>query len=403
MPFATAPEQKSAFDFGNTAIAFASRSNGELRRAEQLFSLFSYPWLIKYGPVWAEKALKLGLPIKFLIKNTIFAQFCGGEDIAECQGTIQSLARYGIGTILDYSAEGLKNEQGFDETEAEIARTIAKAAGNPDIPFSVFKTTGIARFELLEKISGAAELTPDEQSEWRRAKKRFMHLCQLAAENHVRLFIDAEETWIQPAIDALATEAMQQWNRQECLIYNTLQMYRNDRLDYLVKDIAAAREGKYKVGYKIVRGAYMEKERMRAAAMSYPSPINPDKEATDKAYDDCVELCIKNIDLVSICAGTHNEQSTARLMALMAAQGIDNRDKRVYFSQLLGMSDHISYNLAAVGYNVAKYVPYGPVAKVLPYLTRRAEENSSIRGQAGRELGLIRQEMSRRKQTKKSE
>jgi len=377
--------------FNDTKVAFAHKTNGQLKKARLLFKSFNFPGLLSAGPFLAKAAVALGF--KGVIKNTIFEQFCGGEDIDTCKHTIQHLAASGVGTILDYSVEGEETEAVFDYTGAEIIRTILAAANNSDIPFSVFKTTGIIRFALLEKKSAGTTLSPEEHEEWERGKNRFEQICNAAAENKVRIFVDAEESWIQTAIDSLTEEMMEKFNAHEAIVYNTIQLYRHDRLEYLKHQITGTM---HFLGFKLVRGAYMEKEMARAAQMGYPNPIQPNKQATDHDYNEALKQCIHHIDRVSICAGTHNEESSALLLELMGEKGIEPGDKRVYFSQLLGMSDHISFNLSHLGYNVAKYVPYGPVKAVIPYLTRRARENSSVAGQMGRELALIENELKRR-------
>jgi len=379
-------------DFSNTDIAFRHMSDTQLKKASLLFRSFNYPWLLTAGPGLAKAALALGM--KGFIKSTIFEQFCGGENINECNTTINRLSSSGIGTILDYSVEGEETEAVFDETCAEIIKTIETAAGNAKIPFSVFKTTGIIRFAMLEKKSSGATLSETEQAEWNRGKARFEKICQTASDHDVRLFVDAEESWIQPAIDKLTEKMMTKFNHHKAIIYNTIQLYRHDRLAYLKNQIV---DMTCFLGFKLVRGAYMEKERERAVAMGYENPIQPDKNQTDRDYKEALKHCVHHADRVSICAGTHNEESSQYLMQLMAEKGLQNDDKRIYFSQLLGMSDHISYNLSDAGYNVAKYVPYGPVKAVIPYLTRRAQENSSVAGQVGRELRLISTELKRRK------
>jgi proline dehydrogenase len=379
-------------DFSNTDIAFRHMSDTQLKKASLLFRSFNYPWLLTAGPGLAKAALALGM--KGFIKSTIFEQFCGGENINECNTTINRLSSSGIGTILDYSVEGEETEAVFDETCAEIIKTIETAAGNDKIPFSVFKTTGIIRFAMLEKKSSGATLSETQQAEWNRGKARFEKICQTASERDVRLFVDAEESWIQPAIDKLTEKMMTKFNHHKAIIYNTIQLYRHDRLAYLKNQIV---DMTCFLGFKLVRGAYMEKERERAVAMGYENPIQPDKNQTDRDYNEALKHCVHHADRVSICAGTHNEESSQYLMQLMAEKGLQNDDKRIYFSQLLGMSDHISYNLSDAGYNVAKYVPYGPVKAVIPYLTRRAQENSSVAGQVGRELRLISTELKRRK------
>ncbi|TNE79978.1 MAG: proline dehydrogenase [Bacteroidetes bacterium] len=386
------------FSFNNTEIAFQDKSNSDLKKARLLFSTFNYKWLLKVGPSLARFGLRSGLPVKGLIKDTIFAQFCGGESIRDCAETIERLNHAKIGTILDYSVEGQELETTFDHTCEEIIQTIEKAAEARDsIPFSVFKVTGIAAFNVLKNAAkGAEQLSGKEAEAFERVQARFDKITQKAYERKVRLFIDAEETWIQDTIDRMTEVAAEKFNKEEAIIYNTLQMYRHDRLAYLQQMIDKANQGNYKLGFKLVRGAYMEKERLRAAKLGYPSPIQKDKASSDRDFDAALRLSLSHADTVSICAGTHNEQSCKLLTELMAEKSMHASDKRVYFAQLLGMSDHISYNLAHAGYNVAKYVPYGPVKEVLPYLTRRAEENSSVAGQAGRELSLIEKELKRR-------
>jgi proline dehydrogenase len=378
--------------FSNTEKAFAYKSDSELHKAEWLFRTFNYPWLVKYGPGMAGMAVRFGF--KPLVKNTIFSHFCGGENINECSKTIDSLWSFGVGTILDYSVEGEEEEHVFEATCQEIIKTIEKASGEANIPFSVFKTTGIARFALLEKMQMEASLTAEEQAEWARVQERFRRICMAAAKGKVRIFVDAEESWIQETIDRLTEAMMLEFNREEVIVYNTLQMYRHDRLAYLHQCIETM---DCKLGFKLVRGAYMEKERLRAADKNYSDPIQPDKTASDRDFNAALDVCVKHINRVNICAGTHNEESSLHLVNLMREAGIAPNDERIYFSQLLGMSDHISFNLAAAGYRVAKYVPYGPVSAVMPYLGRRAQENSGMAGQMGRELKLIRTEIARRK------
>lgn len=380
--------------FDNTENAFRAKSNAELRRSFLLFKLIGNPVLVKAGASLGPLGIKLGF--KGLIKSTIFRQFVGGETIEECSRTIAELGKYGIGTILDYSVEGKESEEDFDNCLNETIATILKARGDANIPFCVFKVTGLARFELLEKVSAARVLSSEEDKEWQKVKERVSKICRTAAENDQPIFIDAEESWIQNAIDRLAEENMQSCNKKSAIVYNTFQMYRHDRLLYLKESYEKARSENYFVGAKLVRGAYMEKERKRAQEMHYPSPIQPNKEASDRDYDAALRFCVENIEGIALCAGTHNESSSLLLVELMKEKNIQPGDKRIYFSQLLGMSDHISYNLSLGGYNVAKYVPYGPVKDVLPYLIRRAQENTSVKGQTGRELSLIIKEKKRR-------
>lgn len=387
-------------DFSNTAIAFRAKSDAELRRSYWLFKAIEHPTLVKVGSTLASAALKLHLPIEFLLKKTFFEQFCGGESIEDSKPTIAGLARYGIGTILDYSVEGLATDEGFDETTEELLRAIRLASTDSSLPFCVFKTTGVARFELLEKIAAAQTLSAVEQSEWQRAYQRIDRICSEAHRSKVRIFIDAEDSWIQDAIDRCAGEMMLRYNRERAIVYNTVQMYRHDRTAFLQASVARAETENFFLGIKLVRGAYMEKERARAARIGAPSPIFPTKQATDEAYDHALRYCIEKIGRVSICAGTHNEKSTRLLTELLESSKIERTDTRVYFAQLLGMSDHITYNLADAGFRVGKYVPYGPIRAAFPYLVRRAEENTSIQGQSGRELTLIEAELKRRKHEK---
>lgn len=381
--------------FDNTENAFKSKSNSDLSRSYWLFKMVSNPLLVNFGAKFAPLGLNIGF--KGLIKNTIFKQFVGGETINECDETIAELGKYNIGTILDYSVEGKESEADFDACCKETIETIHKANGNKYIPFSVFKVTGLARFALLEKVSSKEKLSDFETKEYEKVKQRVNVICKEAHLANQALFIDAEESWIQPAIDALADENMLLFNKEKAIVYNTFQLYRKDRLAFLKHTIAQGKANGIHVGAKLVRGAYMEKERARAIEKNYQSPIQDSKENSDSDYNLALEECIKNIDMIVLCAGTHNEKSSLFLVDLLSKYSLSTDDARIYFSQLLGMSDHISYNLALSNYNVAKYVPYGPVKEVLPYLLRRAQENTSVKGQTGRELGLIIKENNRRK------
>jgi proline dehydrogenase len=384
-------------NFGDTEIAFKGKDAKDLQRAYFLFRLVASPTLVNLGSSATNFALQIGLPIKSLVKNTIFKQFCGGETIAECEKCINVLGEQNVGTILDYSLEGKESDTDLDETTQEIIRTILRSANDILIPFSVFKPTGIGRFSVLEKANkGIDDLTEPDKSAYEKLRSRMHLICSEASRCKVPVFIDAEDSWIQDAIDRLAEEMMASYNKEEVIVYTTIQLYRWDRLDYLKKTHQKAKLEGYKVGYKLVRGAYMEKERQRAIELSYVDPIHPNKEATDNDYNLALEYCINNLNEISICAGSHNEKSAHYLVELMRQKGILATDKRIYFAQLLGMSDHISFNLAYAGYNVAKYVPYGPVKEVMPYLMRRAQENTSVAGQTGRELALIVKEMERR-------
>lgn len=342
-------------------------------------------------------ALKLNLPVKGIIKRTIFSQFCGGENITECSQTINQLAKFGIGTILDYSVEGKTKDEDFEATVNEIIATILSAAKHSSIPFAVFKVTGIAEFSILEKANkNVNDLTDSERDGYQKIVTRVDKICKVAFEHKIPVFIDAEESWIQDTIDTICLDMMRKYNRSECIVFNTLQMYRHDRLSFLKEMIVLSKEEGFHYGIKLVRGAYMEKERDRAERFGYSSPIQPDKESSDQDFNLALGHILENIGHLALCAGTHNEKSSLLLTELIHKYGLEKNDKRVYFAQLLGMSDHISYNLSDAGYNVAKYVPYGPVKEVMPYLLRRANENTSVAGQTGRELSLIMKEKKRR-------
>jgi proline dehydrogenase len=331
------------------------------------------------------------------LRGNIFKQFCGGETIVQCGRAVESLGKFNIGTILDYSVEGKENEADFENTKAEIMLTVQEASRSKSIPFSVFKITGIARFELLEKMNDLSPLSSTEKLEWERVEARVDAICAHAAKHKVPIFIDAEDSWIQDAIDRLADSMMARYNTEQAIVYNTIQLYRHDRLAFLKTSHQKAIDQHYFLGVKLVRGAYMEKERTRALSMGYIDPIQPTKEASDRDFDLAVAYCLDNIDRIAVCAGTHNEESSLRLASAIDARKLNRNDKRIFFAQLFGMSDHISYNLANAGFNVAKYLPYGPIREVIPYLIRRAQENTSVKGQTGRELSLIQKEMKRRR------
>jgi proline dehydrogenase len=384
--------------FENTEIAFKSKTDKDLNRAYWLFKIIGSPSMVKFGKSATNFALKINLPINGLIKSTIFHQFCGGETINECDKTTKNLAAFGIGTILDYSVEGKTSSEDFEKTCKEIIATIEKAKNSKDIPFAVFKVTGIAQHHILEKANKLENtLNEKENEQLEQIKSRVERICQKAFENDVAVFIDAEESWIQDTIDRITEEMMLKFNKKKAIIFNTLQMYRHDRIAYLKKSLQFAIENEIHYGIKLVRGAYMEKERARAMEKGYPSPIQKDKNASDSDYNLALEIILDNIQHLALCAGTHNEESSLYLSKLIQDKGISSDDKRIYFAQLLGMSDHISYNLSNAHYNVAKYVPYGPVKEVMPYLLRRADENTSVAGQTSRELALILKEKNRRK------
>jgi proline dehydrogenase len=406
MPAPTLAPPAALPDLGDTRIAFADKSNADLWRAAWIFRIIGNPTVSAIGQALTKGAMALHLPVKGLVKATIFKQFCGGETIAESLRTAEKLARSGIGTILDHSVEGQDDEAALDDTVAEVLRTIAVARERVDIPFCVFKPTGISRTRLLEDVSGGAPLGAAEQAEWQRVLARMDRLCKAAHEAGVPLLVDAEESWLQPAIDGMVDAMMATYNRERPIVYNTVQLYRHDRLAFLKASQAKARAEGYHIGIKLVRGAYMEKERERAAEQGYASPIHADKAAVDRDYDAALVFCLDHVfpatgtpvgsGRIAFMAGTHNEHSCLLLARLMHERGIPHDHPHIYFAQLLGMSDNISYNLAAARYRVAKYVPYGPVREVLPYLIRRAAENTSVKGQTGRELSLILAERRRR-------
>jgi proline dehydrogenase len=388
---------KEKLNFEDTRIAFKYKSNTELNRAYWLFKVISSNFLTKVGPPITNFFLNIGMPVKPLIKATIFKHFCGGETIPECEGTIEKLDSGHVGTILDYSVEGEEEEQVFDFTCEEIIRTLERSAGDERLPISVFKVTGIGRFALLEKLDAKISLTNEEQLEFDQVKVRCEKICQKAYDLGMKIMVDAEESWIQDTIDELALDMMRLFNKERVVVYNTYQMYRHDKLADMKADHLIARNSGFLLGVKMVRGAYMEKERKRAEEMGYPSPIQRDKDATDQDYNDALRYCIEHNEDIGIVCGTHNEESCRLLADLLDENEINHNDPHVYFSQLLGMSDNLSFNLSNAGYNVAKYVPYGPIKAVMPYLFRRAQENTSISGQTTRELDLIVKEKRRRK------
>ena len=388
---------KDVVSYNNTEIAFQSKNDRDLNWAYILFSVMNNPFIVQVGKIFLQFAMMVKLPVRFMIKNTIFKQFCGGETMEESNSKTEYLAKYNVRTILDYSVEGKENDAEFDKSAAIILKTIENAATHKHIPFGVFKMTGMARFDLLQKVTEGQELNDDEQAEFDRIVERVNRICKKGFELNVPVMIDAEESWIQGAVDQICEDMMDRYNKQKAIIFNTVQLYRHDRLAYLNKSIDEARAKGQKYGIKLVRGAYLEKERERAKKKGYQDPTNKTKEDTDRDFDGAIKACIDNIDIVSVVCGTHNEKSCHYLEQLMEEKGLARNDERVYFSQLLGMSDHISFNLSHEGYNVAKYLPFGPVYDVTPYLIRRTEENTSIAGQSSRELSLIKQERTRRK------
>lgn len=387
---------RTMVSFDNTEVAFSGKSDKDLKRSYWLFKVISNPTFVGIGKGLTNFALAIHFPIKWIIKPTIFKQFVGGENIEECSRTVTALGKYQVGTILDYSVEGKESEADFDAGAKEIIATISRAKADKNIPFCVFKVTGLGRFALLEKVTAEIKLSPEEDAEWKRLEQRVDSICAAAREISKPTFIDAEDSWTQGAIDHLADQMMAKYNLEAPIIYNTFQLYRKDRLSFLKMSFDKSEKVKYFLGAKLVRGAYMEKERERAKEMGYPDPIHDTKENTDIDYDLAVRFCIDHVERIGLCAGTHNEGSSKLLADLLDEKKVPHNHPHVFFSQLLGMSDHISFNLAHDGYNVAKYVPYGPVRDVLPYLIRRAQENTSVKGQTGRELNLILKEKERR-------
>ncbi len=398
--------------FDNTEFAFEYKSGEQLKKARFLFSMMGQPWLVKVGSRLAPWLIKAGLPVNGIIRRTIFQQFVGGETLEETSIVAKKLGEYRVQVILDYGVEGKEGEENFDNACEEFIRVINYAATQPNIPFMSVKVTGFARFSLLEKLDGMMhtasgtlmkrylkavdELDQAEKEEWHRVRHRVMRVCETGAAKNVGVFIDAEETWIQDPVDALTIMMMDTFNKESCVVYNTLQHYRYDRLDFLKDSYAAAVERNFILGAKLVRGAYMEKERRRAEEKGYPSPIQPDKESSDRHYNEGVKFCIDHIDRIALVVASHNEYSNLYATQLLLEKGLSLHHPHVHWSQLYGMSDNITFNLAHAGCSVSKYLPFGPIRDVIPYLMRRAQENSSVGGQTGRELGLIKKELKRR-------
>jgi len=383
--------------FDNTQIAFSLKSDTELERAFFLFKMIANEPLVRIGTAVTNFALKASLPVEGLIRATVFDHFCGGVNEDDSLKVVDKLFTKGVSSVLDYSVEGKEEEEQFDAVLEKTLKLIDFAKEKKSIPFAVFKPSGFGRINLYEEVSLGKKLTPAESDEWDRVVARFEKVCKASYDSDVALLIDAEESWMQDSVDNLVEEMMQKYNKEKPIVFNTLQMYRWDRLDYLKKVHEKAKTEGFFIGMKLVRGAYMEKENERAIEKNYPTPICASKEATDENYNASVKYMLDHIDMMSIFEGTHNEESTYYLMDLMEKKGIQSTDNRIWFGQLYGMSDNISYNLADSGYNVAKYLPFGPVKDVMPYLIRRAEENTSVAGQTSRELAMIKAERNRRK------
>jgi proline dehydrogenase len=393
-------------NFRDTSIAFQSHSNASLKRSYWLFKTLASPRLVAMGKMLTLKALQWRLPIKGLIRSTVFKQFCGGETAPECTSVAQRNWTHGVGSILDYSVEGQKDPDAYQQTVEMTIQTLALASKEDALPLGVFKVTGLADTRVLEKVSAGIQLKGEEELAWQQTKERVDQICHFAHEKKVPIMFDAEESWIQPAIDTLAYNAMRAFNQETVIIYNTIQCYRTGRLAHLEKQLQRAKKEGYGLGIKFVRGAYMEKERDRAKEMGYLSPIQPDKASTDLEFNRCVTTMLQSLGgpgsnaKLALMIGSHNEESALIAANLLVQAGWEPQNAPVWFAQLYGMSDHISFNLAHHGFKVAKYLPFGPIEKVMPYLFRRAEENTSVKGQTGRELGLIKAELQRRKNAK---
>lgn len=386
-----------SIDFNNTAIAFSGKTDKQLKKMTRLFQLMNHTWLVNIGSKIGVAALNLNLPfVETTIKHTIFEQFCGGTTLLGCQPSINQLSSQKILTILDYGAEAKTSELDFNGTMNEMIRAIDFGGQNKSVPVISMKITGISRFALLEKIQKGEALTAEEKTEFKNVNKRLDAICYAAHNKKVGVFVDAEESWIQDTIDFLVKKMMKRYNRDQVIIYNTFQMYRHDRLQYLIDSYEEARKDGYLLGAKLVRGAYMEKERARATALNLPSPIQPNKEASDNHYDTAIQFCVEHYEHIGSCNATHNANSCALQAKLIDQKNIKKNHPHLNFCQLYGMSDNLTFNLADAGYNVAKYVPYGPVQDVVPYLIRRAQENSAISGDMNREYGLLVREMKRR-------
>jgi len=382
--------------FQDTQTAFASMSDRDLNRAYRLFNMMKNPALVKLGTAATQFALSLHLPVEGLIRKTVFDHFVGGVTETDCLPVIENMFSRGVSSVLDYSVEGKEDEEHFDQALQMTLKMVGMAKSNPAIPFVVFKPTGFGRLALYEKIGEKQPLSESEQSEWARVVSRFDQVCKSAYDAGVEVLIDGEETWMQDAADDLVEDMMRRYNKEKSVVFNTLQLYRHDRMEYLRVLHERAKIGGFHIGMKLVRGAYMEKERKRATEKGYPSPICRDKAHTDENYNEALHYMMAHLDQMAIFAGTHNEESSYLLMRLMEEKNIAHNDPRIWFGQLYGMSDNISFNLAAKGYNVAKYLPFGPVREVMPYLIRRAQENTSVAGQTTRELELLKRERERR-------
>ncbi|MDQ6756515.1 MAG: proline dehydrogenase family protein [Bacteroidota bacterium] len=400
--------------FDNTELAFAYKSDKELKKAKFLFSSMGIDWLVKLGTRITPWAIKVGLPVNGIIRKTMFSQFVGGESLEQTKSVVNKLSEYGVQVILDYGVEAKEGEENFEHAAKEFIRVIDYAATQPTINFMSIKLTGFARFELLEKLNKSSNiesaiageinidiLNNDEKQEWHRVVSRLTHICEAAQKNNIGVLVDAEETWIQHPVDAITMQMMEKYNRGRMIVYNTIQLYRKDRLQFLKDSVESARRKNFMWGAKLVRGAYMEKERKRAAEKNYSSPIQPDKQTTDKDYNAAIEFCIQHLNDLQFFVASHNEYSNMYATQLLQENNLSFNHPHIHFSQLFGMSDNISFNLAKAACSVSKLLPFGPLKDVIPYLMRRAQENSSVSGQTGRELQLIKKELKRRSENNK--
>ncbi|WP_271393162.1 proline dehydrogenase family protein [Aequorivita sinensis] len=382
--------------FDNTETAFQLKSDSELERAYFLFKMISNEPLVKIGSAVTKFALNINLPVEGLIRSTVFDHFCGGVNELDCMPTVDRLQEVGVSSVLDYSVEGKEEEEQFEATTKKVIELTKFAKNKEAMPFSVFKPTGLGMFKIWQKLTEKEALTNEEKDLWNNIVSRYDRISKVAHESNIRILIDAEESWMQDAADDLCEKMMEKYNKERPIIFNTLQCYRWDRLDYLKGLHKRAKEKGFKLGFKVVRGAYMEKENDRALEKGYKTPICESKKATDDNFNNVLKYIFDNLDDIELFAGTHNESSTYIAMDIMKQKSISKSDDRVWFGQLFGMSDHISFNLGAEGYNVGKYIPFGPVKDVMPYLIRRAEENTSVAGQTSRELTLLKKEKERR-------
>jgi len=405
-------EPHPVISFDNTEVAFEYKTDKQLKKARLLFSLMGRPWLVKLGTRLTPWAIKSGLPVRGVIRQTIFAQFVGGESLEETAAVAKNLGAYNVQVILDYGVEGKEGEKNFEQACEEFIRVINYSSTQPNTPFMSIKVTGFARFSLLEKLDttmhqgqgtlmkrylrAVEALQANEKEEWHRVRHRMLRICEAASEKKVGVLVDAEESWIQDPVDALTILMMDTFNKKRLVVYNTIQHYRHDRLQFLKESFTDAQKKNFLLGAKLVRGAYMEKERKRAKEKNYPSPIQPDKDASDRDYNAGIEFCIEHIDRIGLIVASHNEFSNLYATRLLQQKGLSTGHPHIHWSQLYGMSDNITFNLANAGCSVSKYLPFGPIKDVIPYLMRRAQENTSVKGQTGRELGLIKKELERR-------